>query len=101
MTRMVSVLALLALALSVMWVPPEAQAGREVFRWRDAEGVTHFGDRPGAADARLAGTVAPEPDQALSRTPARPRHACRQDSAPAPGTAGYRELLMRWYENCR
>lgn len=101
MTRMVSVLALLALALSVMWVPPEAQAGREVFRWRDAEGVTHFGDRPGAADARLAGAAAPAPVISRDGAPARPRHACRQEGAPAPGTAGYRELLMRWYENCR
>lgn len=97
MMRMVSALALLALALSVMWVPPEAQAGREVFRWRDAEGVTHFGDRPGAADAQLAGTAA-APGK-VGGTP--PRHACRQGDAPQPGTAGYRELLMRWYENCR
>lgn len=97
MARMVSAIVLLALALSVMWVPPEAQAGRDVFRWRDADGVMHFGDRPGAPE--LATERAVGAGQTVGGS--RPRPACPTTGQPQSGTRDYRERVLRWYENCR
>lgn len=39
----------------VAWLPPQAEGKRPVFQWQDAEGVMHFGDRPGAPGAERVG----------------------------------------------
>lgn len=42
---------LLPALLLIAWAPPWAEAGRDLFSWRDAEGVVHYADRPGMPDA--------------------------------------------------
>lgn len=34
------------------WLAPGAEAKTGIYRWIDAQGQAHFGDRPGAADAQ-------------------------------------------------
>ena len=58
----------------------QAQARREVWQWRDADGVTHFSDfpQPGARKVILNGaptTSAPPPASAAAATPSRAQPA--------------------------
>lgn len=42
----------------VAWLPPVDANSRDVFAWRDAGGITHFSDRPGAPSAERVETRA-------------------------------------------
>jgi len=52
----------------------QAQTRREVYQWRDADGVTHFSDfpQPGARKIILNGSPAPAPPPASAAVAARP-----------------------------
>ncbi|MFZ5756082.1 MAG: DUF4124 domain-containing protein [Pseudomonadota bacterium] len=105
------VLMLILSLLLVLWLPPGAEGG-SVFRWRDAEGVVHYADRPGEAVAgaqqidrygrAVTGDVCSRSPAPADRRRPEPVAGPRRDESGHNDTVLPDKLTqLRWYEHCR
>jgi hypothetical protein len=81
--RMLLILAGLAVSL--------AAASQEIYRWVDKDGIVHYSDQPGAANAKLINVIEPStyepPDNATSSPPDVSDNGGRPEPAASPYTS--------------
>jgi hypothetical protein len=84
-----SILILAGLAVSL------AAASQEIYRWVDKDGVIHFSDQPGAANAELITVLEPNVSDAEdSSAAAAASSGMEADEPPAPDVAAYDSLAI-------
>jgi len=84
--RSILILAGLAISLSA--------ASQEIYRWVDKDGVVHFSDQPGAANAELITVLEPNVSDAQDAEPASAAAASRSPEPQEPEVPAYDSLSI-------
>lgn len=92
---------ILLVMVIVAWVPPVAEGGRDVYRWRDDAGDFHFADRPGDVQAeRTRPGAVRQPGAGGAGDCAHMREQLLR-AAKAGRRLRVRALEERWRDGCR
>ncbi len=84
--RILLILAGLALSL--------AAASQEIYRWVDKDGIVHYADQPGSADAQLVTVIEPNAYEAEAATPDSAPGSSSADQESEPSDSPYESLSI-------